>query len=111
MAPGQCLPSAWEFRAIVSHSSRLDSRLPLRKHLEGAGHLLEWRRKLTLLGSILRRHEIFLDLNPEFERAIKALGSCCCLKPVVVFLGTREVLPSWAGMPGDGHGWQEVSRI
>lgn len=108
MSSGRCLPSAWEFRATVSGRSRLESRLPWRRHLEG--YLLEWRRKLTLLGSILRRPEI-LGLNPEFERAIKTLGSRRGLKPVVVFFGTREVLHSWAAMPGDGHGWQEVSRI
>lgn len=88
IAPGRRLPSAWEFRATVSGRSPLESRLPLRRHLEG--YLLEWRRKLTLLGSILTRPEVW-GLNPEFERAIKAVGSCCTLKPVVVFLGTREV--------------------
>lgn len=70
---------------------------------------MEWRRKLTLLGSILRRPEI-LDLNPEFERAIKGrlllqLEACGCLP------WDQEGLHSWAAMPGDGHGWQEVSRI
>lgn len=102
MAPGWRLPSAWEFRATVSHIA--NSRLPLRKHLEGAGYLLEWRRKLTLLESILRRLEI-LGLNLEFEGAIKALGSCCRLNLWLSFLGLgRSFSPGQGCLEMDMNG-------